>query len=145
VIAVDTLMAVAEDARLQCGATDVWATMDARMDEIHAAHYLHDGQGWQTLVAPALYAPHTLEDQWRVRPPRAIAGSALRAFVGRLATGDARLVPDARPGARALLACARAAWPAQSQRDAASAQPLYLRLRVALTTTERAARAAPAA
>lgn len=139
-LAIDTLMAVAEDARLLSGATDVWAVLDARMDEIHAARFAHDGRGWQERVAPALCSPRDLVALWQEQPPSTVAGNALAAFDGRLPTGDARRLPDARPAARALLACARTAWPRQVMDDAAAAQPLYLRQRVALTTAERAAR-----
>lgn len=140
VMAIDTLMAVAEDARLNSGATDVWVVLDARMDEIHSAHFAHDGRGWQALVAPALSSPQDLLAQWQTQPPGAVAGNALSAFGGRLPTGTAHRIPDARPAARALLACARTAWRAQALADAAAAQPLYLRQRVALTIAERAAR-----
>jgi tRNA threonylcarbamoyladenosine biosynthesis protein TsaB len=143
-IAVDTLMAVAEDARQQLGLVDVWAAIDARMDEIYAARYAHDGRSWHTLAAPALYAPQDLSARWRERPPQAVAGNALRTFEGRLACLGAIQVGEARPGARALLACAQEAWPGQSFADPAAAQPLYLRHRVASTTAEREARKAVA-
>lgn len=138
-IAVDTLMAVAEDARQRRGVADVWAALDARMDEIYAAHYAHDGLCWRTLAAPALYAPQDLSAVWRAQPPRAVAGNALQAYAQRLETGTAEWISEARPGARALLACAVAARPAQAERDAEAALPLYLRHRVALTTAEREA------
>lgn len=138
-IEVDTLMAVAEDARHRGDVIDVWAVLDARMDEIYAAHYAHDGRCWHTLAPPALYAPQDLSAVWRARPPRAVAGNALRAYAQRLETGTAETFSQARPGARALLACAVAAWPTQAERDAATALPLYLRHRVALTTAEREA------
>ena len=55
VLALDTLMAVAEDARQRHGAVDVWVAMDARMDEIYAAHYRHAAARWQVQAEPALY------------------------------------------------------------------------------------------
>src|SRR5437762_12159574 len=39
VLPIDTLLAVAEDARAGRAAVRVWAVMDARMDEIYAAQY----------------------------------------------------------------------------------------------------------
>ena len=146
VLALDTLLAVATDARARSGADEVWVAMDARMDEIYAAHYCCVDGRWQTLVAPALTTPPALHERWRRRPPSAVAGSALNAFGERLDTGGAQRIADARPDARALLACARAAWADGAAADPALALPLYLRDRVALTTTEReAARAARAA
>src|SRR6185503_3868788 len=50
VVAVDSLMLVAEDARsalsLDASAA-LWVAMDARMDEAYAACYRHDGTRWQ--------------------------------------------------------------------------------------------------
>ena len=140
VLAIDTLMAVAEDARLRGGATDVWAVLDARMEEIHAAHFVHDGERWRERCAPALCSAQDLVTRWQEHPPVAVAGNALSAFGAGLATGHALRLPQARPGASALLTCARAAWDGQLSMDAASAQPRYLRQRVALTTAERATR-----
>src|SRR5688572_23606192 len=49
VLPLDTLLAVAEDARDRRGCTDVWVAMDARMDEIYAAHYRHADARWHVL------------------------------------------------------------------------------------------------
>lgn len=141
VLAVDTLMAVAEDARSLAGTADVWVVMDARMNEIYAAHFRWSGGRWQAIVAPALYALGALHDAWAELPPLSLAGTALTAFDRRLAFAGALPVPEARPRAAALLACARAAWAGGGAIDAASALPLYVRDRVALTTVERQARA----
>lgn len=169
VLPIDTLMAVAEDARLaDAGCVDVWATLDARMDEVYAAHYRIDwsadadagtdataapdvspsdgstasseraGARWQVLRAPALYPIDALNAVWASEPPSAIAGNALGAFGDRLSTGAAVLHPAARPQALGMLALARAAWAAGDAVDAAQALPLYLRDKVALTTVERA-------
>ena len=139
VLPIDTLMAVAEDARERAGVADVWVVMDARMDEIYAAHFRWSaGLLWQSVVAPALYTPEGLHDRWRELPPRALAGSA--AFDQRLDPAGAEVVADAQPRGRALLACAGAAWARGGAIDAALALPLYVRDRVALTTAEREAR-----
>ena len=139
VLAIDTLMAVAEDARERNGSTDVWVAMDARMDEIYAAHYRHAGSAWQTVAAPALYGLEALHARWQGRPPMVVAGTATSAFGSRLDVSAARIAADARPAARALLACARADWFRGLATNAALALPVYLRDRVALTTDERAA------
>jgi tRNA threonylcarbamoyladenosine biosynthesis protein TsaB len=139
VLPVDTLMAVAEDARLRAAETEVWVAMDARMGEIYAAHYLFAAGTWRATVAPALYTLDALHARWQAEPPLSIAGTAPAAFGARLQCGAALVVSDARPHARALLACAQAAWRAGSAVDAARALPLYLRDRVASTTAERAA------
>lgn len=139
VLPLDTLMVVAEDARARDGRRDVWVAMDARMDEIYAAHYNWADGSWQTVVAPTLYTLESLHASWQERPPQSIAGTAPAAFGERLEGGAAQIVGDARPVASALLTCAQAAWARGSATDAALALPLYLRDRVALTSAERAA------
>jgi tRNA threonylcarbamoyladenosine biosynthesis protein TsaB len=147
VLALDTLMAVAEDARQQHATAALWVAMDARMDEVYAAHYAWADGRWSTLAAPALYGLEALNARWQAQPPRAVAGNAIAAFGARLRTGAALLLPDALPRALALASLARAAWAAGAAADASAALPLYLRDKVALTTAERdavkAAKSAP--
>lgn len=153
VLPVDTLLAVAEDARAGADAlhTDadtlrVWVTMDARMGEVYVAHYEFSAGRWAVLAAPMLATPAALNERWQAEPPQCVAGNALAAFGAALATRDARCLPDALPRARAMLPLARALWAQGGAVDAAYALPLYLRDKVAQTTIERdAARAAKSA
>jgi tRNA threonylcarbamoyladenosine biosynthesis protein TsaB len=135
VLAIDSLMLVAEDARAQGAGDDVWVAMDARMGEIYAAHYCRACTGWQTLDAPALYKPDALLAHWG--QPVAVAGSALAAFpvLAVFSPGVALM----RSRATALAALARAAWDQGPHLDAAQALPVYVRDKVALTTAERLA------
>lgn len=140
VIAIDTLMAVAEDARARVGAADVWVAMDARMGEIYCGRYRWTGDAWATLAAPSLVTPQRLQALCTSLPAAWIAGSAPGAFGSGLRFGHGiRVDADAQPAARALLACARAAWARGEAADAAAALPLYLRDKVALTSAERSA------
>jgi len=139
VLAIDTLLAVAEDARDRAGVSDVWVAMDARMGEIYAAHYCRIGSAWQNSVPPALYTLQALHARWRIRAPVSIAGSAPAAFGTQLNPGAALVVTASGPGARALLACARFGWEQGMAVEATMALPLYLRDRVALTIAEREA------
>ena len=138
VLAVDSLMLVAEDARAQGAGDDLWVAMDARIGEIYAAHYRHDGTTWQVLDAPALYAPAALAAHWG--EPVAVAGTALTEYAEAL--GPVRDAwPRTRSRAEALGALALAAWERGETRDAAEALPVYVRDKVALTTAEREQRA----
>ena len=138
VLAVDSLMLVAEDARAQGAGDDLWVAMDARIGEIYAAHYRHDGGTWQVLDAPALYAPAALAAHWG--EPVAVAGTALTEYTEAL--GPLRDAwPRTRSRAEALGALALAAWERGETRDAAEALPVYVRDKVALTTAEREQRA----
>lgn len=142
VLPIDTLLAVAEDARSLSGAEaidDVWVTMDARMDEIYAAHALFEAGVWRLATAPWLCTPKQLNERWSIVAPRAVAGTALAAFGDRLACGAALCLPQALPRARAMLPLAAALWARGGAVDAAQALPLYLRDKVAQTMAERAA------
>lgn len=138
VLAIDSLMLVAEDARAQGAGDDLWVAMDARIGEIYAARYRHDGTAWQVLDAPALYAPAALAARWGT--PAAVAGTALTEYAEALGP-VARAWPQARSRAAALGALALAAWQRGDTRDAAEALPVYVRDKVALTTAEREQRA----
>jgi len=145
VLPIDSLAIVAEDARGQHPAIgEVWVAMDARMDEIYAAHYRWDGTGWAVLNAHGLWPVATLAQHWRVETPRCVAGSALGAFGDRLDSAAALRVPQAADRAAALMRLAQSAWNAGRAIDAALALPLYLRDKVARTTAERELERRPA-
>lgn len=144
VLALDSLLLVAQDAFDQLGeaAADCWVAMDARMDEIYAAHYRHAGHEagrWHTVVEPLLCRPEELNQRWASEAPRCVAGSALAAFGERLAVGSALPCPATRSRATALARLAEAAWRDGAAVDAALALPVYLRDKVAQTTAEREA------
>jgi tRNA threonylcarbamoyladenosine biosynthesis protein TsaB len=136
VLAVDSLMLVAEDARDQGAGDDVWVAMDARIGEIYAARYRWVDGAWTVAEAPALYRPEALAAHWG--EPEAVAGSALVEYAEALGALP-RAWPQARSRAAALGALALAAWQRGELRDAAEALPVYVRDKVALTTAEREA------
>ena len=133
VLAVDTLLAVAEDARQRAGAEQVIAVLDARMDEVYSAGYLWQAGQWQQRGETSLGAPEavTVPAGW------ALAGNAFTAYGERLPKADARI--EAMPVAAALLRLAPGLIDAGGAKPAASATPLYVRDKVAQTTAERAA------
>jgi tRNA threonylcarbamoyladenosine biosynthesis protein TsaB len=143
VVAVDSLMLVAEGARAwlqqeQRGPSALWVAMDARMDEVYAARYALDASRWRVEAAPALYTLEALAARWRAEPPGAVAGSAVQAFAGRLPFGAAITQPQIDDRAAALLELALQHHADGAFVAAAEALPLYLRDKVALTTAERA-------
>jgi len=139
VLPIDSLLAVAEDARGDASALRVWTLIDARMEQIYAAEYEHANGRWSTRVAPFLTDCVELETRWRDAPPIALAGNALGVFGSRLATGKATLFPAATSTAWALLRLAEQAWADGAAVDPALALPLYVRDKVADTEAERAA------
>lgn len=139
VLPIGTLLAVAEDARAGGSAWQGWVVLDARMDEIYAAHYRFASDRWQALDAPRLTTPQALNAIWQAAAPGAVAGNALLAFGDRLITGAAARMPTAMPRAAAMLPLARQLWAEGGAVDAAQALPTYLRDKVAQTTAEREA------
>jgi tRNA threonylcarbamoyladenosine biosynthesis protein TsaB len=156
---IDSLLVVAEDARLQAGVDgangsapfDIGVAMDARMDEVYAAVYRWQHGAWQVLRAPALLTLPGLTLAWAGVAPQAVAGSAWPAFGARLPVPGGVPVFAETQRAAALLRLALQAAAAGAGIDAADALPIYLRDKVAYTTQERedqraaAAAAAPAA
>ncbi len=78
VLPVDTLLAVAEDARHRHGAERVVAALDARMDEVYACACRYDAQRarWHMDGALAVLAPEAV----RVPAGWALAGNARAAY-----------------------------------------------------------------
>ena len=137
---VDTLLAVAEEARHAFGAKQVVAVLDARMDQLYAARYDFEANGpLGGNDEPLLLSPEALE----VPAGWALAGNAFAAYGPRLAPAAAR--HDALPTATAMLRLAPALLVAGRTVPAAQAWPLYVRDKVAQTTEERAAIKAAAA
>ncbi|WP_119964319.1 tRNA (adenosine(37)-N6)-threonylcarbamoyltransferase complex dimerization subunit type 1 TsaB [Simplicispira lacusdiani] len=138
VLPVDTLAAVAEQARHQHGCTEVVAVLDARMDEVYTAPYQWQDGAWHAAGALGLCAPQ----QVQVAEGWTVAGNAQAAYGERLAPG-ARHV-HALPTATALLRLAPGLLAAGQAVPADQALPLYIRDKVAQTTAERAAAQAAA-
>ena len=133
VLPVDTLLAVAEQARAEHGCTQVLATLDARMDEVYSARYQwHDGI-WQGDDDFGLCAPEAVQ----VPAGWAVAGNAHAVYGQRLAPGAQHW--PALPTATALLRLAPGLIAAGLAVPAAEALPRYVRDKVAKTTAERAA------
>ena len=141
VLPVDTLLAVAEAARLAQGATQVLACLDARMSEVYSAAYRQQGGLWHRQAEITVDAPEALA------PPAGagwvLAGNAFGPYLDRLPSALAAWPRiDALPTAEALLSLAPALLAAGQAVPAEQALPLYIRDKVAHTVAERAAAAA---
>ncbi len=140
VFGVCTLLALAQAS----AHTKVIAALDARMGEIyHAAYEMCDGI-WTTVSEPCLCkaenAPPVFGDDWQgVGSGFATYGEVLQQhYAGQLCGVDGTAVPHAA----AIAALAATGFAQGLGQDAALAQPLYLRDKVALKTVEREAIAA---
>lgn len=142
VLPVDTLLAVAEQARAQHGCTQVLATLDARMDEVYWAPFewqATEGAGrWQAPPDFSLTAPEAVA----VPAGWTVAGNARAAYGDRLAPTAPQVA--VLPTGAALLRLAPQLLAQGAAVPAEAALPRYVRDKVAQTTAERAAaRGAP--
>lgn len=133
VLPVDTLLAVAEEARQHSGARRVVAVLDARMDQVYAARYQHADTGWTRDGDFDLLAPEALQvpEGWT------LAGNAAKPYGARL--GAAAPGTPALPTAEAMLRLAPQLLAAGEAVAAHLALPRYIRDKVAKTTAERLA------
>lgn len=127
VLPMDSLLAVAEEARFTAFASTtsftVKAVLDARMNELYVGTYAFDAGIWTRREAPHLIQP----DHLQVESAITVVGNIAPATVAALPTAAAilRLAPQ---------------FLAQGHAVAAEyAYPLYIRNKVAQTTAERAA------
>ena len=146
VLPVDTLMAVAEEARFQLQADantsakaaatlQVTALLDARMDEMYVQTYEFDSVVCRQVGHCRLIQP---ENMVLDASTNLLAGNVFEVYADRLAAGlQACSRLEAYPTASALLRLAPALAASGHCVDAALALPLYVRDKVALTTAER--------
>jgi tRNA threonylcarbamoyladenosine biosynthesis protein TsaB len=146
VLPVDTLMAVAQEARLQLGQasqhTHILAALDARMGEVYADSYVFNSNPRSFYKGNLLKSPEKLLDHLAEQDgsPTLLAGNLRPAL-------DAQLPPQLRhlphvnclPTGRALLHLSAQLMATGGLVDAQEALPLYIRDKVALTTAEREA------
>ena len=150
VITIDTLMAVAEDARASLSTaltTHVSVVMDARMGEVYGGAYAWhaDNAQWQATVplqvGPPAQVAHALITAHALSGVLAgngfdVDADAFSEALAKRSESPVVCVP-AMPHALALLRLAPALWLAGKAVDPADVQPLYIRDKVAQTTAER--------
>jgi tRNA threonylcarbamoyladenosine biosynthesis protein TsaB len=152
VLPVDSLLAVAEDARhtglAQCTQGVVTAVLDARMDEMYTATYAFEAGQWTELQGSTLVKPEDLRQVSKagVDPkaqPWVIGGNVFAVYGERVGRGDPTgahaLRLPALPTASAMLRLAPQLLAAGKAVAAEDALPSYIRDKVAKTTAERAA------
>ena len=157
VLPIDTLLAVAEEARAANASTGaapvtrVLAVMDARMEQVYAAAYeftpnvadtadeANQMPGtWRCVQEPELHSPESLHwpTDWS-QDNFIAAGNAWPVYAGRWPTALTAPQVMALPTAAALLRLAPGAWAAGEAVPPEEALPLYIRDKVAQTTDER--------
>ena len=134
---IDTLLALAEDARWTTlqgqQSLRITALLDARMDEMYAASYAFESGQWSTLQSSYLVRPEQLQ------PTPLMAGNVFDLYGARIpGTGVVGQRIKAFPCAAALLRLAPQFLQMGAAVPAAQAMPAYIRDKVAQTTQERA-------
>ena len=150
VLPLDTLLAVAEEARYAppqhhdadpqaAPITRVLAVLDARMDQVYVAAYEHTQGAWHCVQEAALQNPQALSwpPHWHDRASFVAAGNAWAVYAGRWPSTFTAAQVQALPTASALLRLAPLAWAQGLAVPAEQALPLYIRDKVAQTTQER--------
>ena len=125
VLPVDTLLAVAEEARISSGSEKIQSVLDARMGEVYAASYIYKNRIWDVNSEIHLCKPEAL----LIESGFHLAGNCL---------DDANRI-NALPTATAMLRLAPSMLAAGIAVPADQALPLYVRDKVAQTTAERQA------
>ncbi|MDP2368014.1 tRNA (adenosine(37)-N6)-threonylcarbamoyltransferase complex dimerization subunit type 1 TsaB [Rhodoferax sp.] len=137
VLPVDTLLAVAEQARFEhareAQQLHVLSLLDARMDELYAGHYRYADGHWTQLRDFSLIRPEHLA----LEPGWLLAGNVWDAYAQRLPAG-ASTGFKTLPSASAMLRLAPQLLALGAAIDPALALPRYIRDKVAKTSHERA-------
>lgn len=157
VIQIDTLMAVAEEARGQLKAQRVGVLVDARMSEVYAGAYAWQAElnEWTPVMSLKVGSPEDMLMTLNSLPTPcdAWAGNGFEVYKDRLnlasdkAAANTATSPEnfpvicssAMPHALALLRLAPAQWANGQAVAPEHVQPLYIRDKVAQTTAEREA------
>jgi tRNA threonylcarbamoyladenosine biosynthesis protein TsaB len=146
VLPIDTLAALAEEARLAWEQANPGAALplqlttmlDARMDEMYVQHFSLAGKAYQSLGPCTLVRPEALPLP-QTGGGLLLAGNVFGVYAGRLpALPEGSAALTLLPTAAAMLRLAPALLAAGLARPADQALPLYVRDKVAQTTDERA-------
>ena len=144
VLPVNSLLALAEDARFQHFANaahlQVSAMLDARMDEIYQATFAWSAGAWTELQGAELKSPEEVRVVPQADGLTVAAGNAFAVYGPRLTGLDAAVQQvQVLPQATAMLRLAPQLLAAGKAVPAEQALPVYVRDKVAQTTAERAA------
>jgi tRNA threonylcarbamoyladenosine biosynthesis protein TsaB len=133
VVPVASLAIMAETAHVQLGRESMLCLLDARMDEVYWAHYQGQKGQWNDIVAPCLSPLEVALDYARLNNLPLVLGNGVE-----VPDSYADLIfTKAMPHSSFAISIAGRAFELGLQLDAAQAQPLYLRNKVAQTTAER--------
>lgn len=143
VVAVSTLEALAWGGQQQSGASQVFACLDARMNEVYYAAYSFSSTANELPlmhVPPQVTPPQLLEFTPAATESWFGCGDGFATYPDLLATQLAQRIATLWPTAKAVAHLGALRLARNEGVDASLARPLYVRDKVALTTAERLAR-----
>lgn len=129
VIGISNLAALAQRAWREHGAEQVCAAIDARMDEVYWGCYRLQGEIMTLVGSEVVCAPEQVSLAAELDSPSG-AGTGWQ-YAERLAVSVPASWPQMLPDASDLLSLALPVWKSGKVLDAADAQPVYLRDKVA--------------
>lgn len=132
ILPIVSLHAMAESARGAQSEADMLCVLDARMGEVYWAHYRYQRQAWSQVTGPTLSTVEQVLVYMKSNEVALVLGHGL---AGHFASDKS---VNKMPHAEQVARLAAIDFSMARQVDAAQAQPLYLRNKIALTTAERA-------
>ena len=133
VISVVSLANMAEAANTNSGWDDMLCLLDARMDEVYWAHYRGRKGQWHEVVAPSLSTLDAALSYAHANSLPLVLGNGLDVPT----THTNFMITNAMPHSSFAIPIAMHAFERGLLLNAADAQPLYLRNKIAQTTAER--------
>lgn len=133
VLPVVSLLAMAEAVKSTDQCLDIVCCLDARMNEVYWAHYRFQHNGWLEIQAPGLSDLAKALDYAQSKMLSLVLGHGLILPANYVSMPYLTVMPHAR----FALQVAERNFQQGMMMDAALAQPLYLRNKVAQTTAER--------
>lgn len=128
VVPVSNLLAMAEAAYQQQGATEVVALIDARMNEVYFAQFSRSEKGWQTLVVEQVCSPEKAIAQIQTDRRPTVVGTGWAAY-SQFSEANLPLVESdiTLPSARFMLPLVQQAVAQGKTQSAMEIEPVYLR------------------
>lgn len=128
VVAVSNLLAMAEQAYQQLGATEVVSLIDARMNEVYFAQFSRTAEGWQERVKEQVCSPENAISQIIADQNVVIVGTGWAAYPQFEQANLNLILSDIRlPSAQFILPVAEMAILRGEIQSALDIEPVYLR------------------
>lgn len=128
VVAVSNLLAMAEQAYQQIGATEVVALIDARMNEVYFAQFSRNETAWVEVVAEQVCPPETTIEQIKQERKPYVVGTGWVAYPKFAAANlEVTITEITLPSAKYMVALAEAAIEQGKTQSAMEIEPVYLR------------------